>query len=67
MTRKTDKVTKAGAVELSEDALDQASGGTSPAYIKFDLGHDQAVQKVNEVKLSPTTAANKFTPNQVKL
>ena len=67
MTKKTDKVTKAGAVELSEDALDQAAGGSGPAYIKFDFDHGSVVQKVNEVKLSPMTAAQKFSANPVKL
>lgn len=67
MIRNTDKVTPAGAVELSEDALDQASGGAGPTYIKLDPNFGSVVQKVNEVKLSPTTATNKFTPNPVKL
>ena len=67
MTKKTDKVTQAGAVELSEDVLDQASGGAGPTYIKLDPDFGSVVQKANEVKLSPATAANKFTPNPVKL
>ena len=66
MTRKTDKVTKAGAVALSEDALDQASGGAGPTYIKLDPDFGGVVQKVNEVKLSPATAANKFSPDPTK-
>jgi len=66
MTRKTDTVTRAGAVELSEDALDQTSGGAGPTYIKLDPDFGSVVQKVNEVKLSPATAANKYTPNPVK-
>lgn len=56
MTGNTDNVTKAGAVELSEDALDRASGGAGPTYIKLDPDFGNVVQKVNEVKLSPTTA-----------
>ncbi|WP_432767574.1 MAG: hypothetical protein HEQ22_08975 [Sphingopyxis sp.] len=43
MTKKTDKITDAGAVELSEDALDQASGGA--AYIKFDGVDGETVAK----------------------
>lgn len=67
MTRKSDKVTRAGAVELREDALDQVAAGSGPADIKFDFDHGQIAQKVNEVKLTPTTAAQKFSVNPVKL
>lgn len=61
MTKKTDKITDAGAVELSEDALDQASGGA--AYIKFD-GVDgevvQSAQKVTAPKLTKPVIDSTF-------
>ena len=63
MTRKTDKVTKAGAVELSEDALDQASGAGGVPYIKFN-GDSEVVQKVNPA--IGQDVAIKFNPTAIK-
>lgn len=48
MTKKREtKVSKAGAVELTEDALDNVQGAGGDFHIKFD---------------APTAVANKFSP-----
>mgnify|MGYP003578613280 CR=1 FL=1 len=51
-----DKLTKAGAVELEEDALDQASGGVSKA---------EAItikQKVTQINIGSTVTSNPPEP-----
>lgn len=48
MTKKREtEVTDKGAVELTEDTLDQVQGGSGDFHIKFD---------------APTAAANKYSP-----
>jgi hypothetical protein len=74
MTKKREtEVTKKGAVELTEDALDQVQGASGDFHIKFDAPtaavnkYSPAATIVQKVDIAPTKPIVDGTSNAVKL